>query len=381
MGKFGLKLAIAGLAAVMGGSATAAGYSVRALAPTTASLPSYSHLLGAAGQAVGETFVRRSCPIRQWVGCMMDGHTDRQPRAVLWSPFAQRPFQLQCLDATLAPHATWDKPCEPLGLNSKGALVGRSYVGSDAAGAQRPVYWPTATSPAIDLSPKLQGLPAYDSARAVGINDAGWILGRARLSGSNSEYAFLLRDGLSTALPNAGAMAVMPVAINNTMAIGEGRYDTGGRSGVIIWTLGGGTMALRSIGGADDHVYASGLSAAGHVTGAYWSPQAGSNTQAYLWHQGRVHPLATDPGHDSRGHSVNAAGEVVGTHCATGQDIRGCRATVWTHGVRRDLNELTSPPAGFTFVDARAINDQGQITGWMVDTQGLFRGFLLTPRP
>ena len=36
---------------------------------------------------------------------------------------------------------------------------------------------------------------------------------------------------------------------------------------------------------------------------------------------------------------------------------------------------------GFTFVQAKAINDQGQITGWMVNAANAYRGFVLTPRP
>jgi uncharacterized membrane protein len=137
---------------------------------------------------------------------------------------------------------------------------------------------------------------------------------------------------------------------------------------------------VRGIGHHADHVYASGLSSAGHVTGAYWSPLDGHATHAYVWHQGQALPLQTDPGHDSRGHDVNAAGLVVGTQCMAGQDIRGCRASLWTQGVRQDLNELTSAPVGHVLVDARSINDQGRIVGWMMTPSGHMQGFLLTPR-
>lgn len=385
MHRIRVKLAAVAIGVTLSQSALAMGYSVKTLTPLTPQQPSLSHLVSPSGATLGESMVSRRCPISQLVGCLVDGYTAQQPRSLIWPADGKAPIELACLDTTLAPSASWDKPCEATGINSKGVMVGRSYAGSDAMHTHRPVMWRGPTNAPQDLTPLLQSLPAFDSARAVGINEQGWILGRARLSnsasGSNSEYAFLLRDGLPSVLPAAGATGVVPVAINNTMAIGEGRFDSSGQSGVIIWTLGGATTTLRAITSAQDHIYAAGLSSAGHVTGAYWAPLNGSNTQGYVWYQGRAQALPTDANHDSRGHSVNALGQVVGNHCQAGQDLRGCRATLWTNGVKLDLNKLVVPPKGYTLVDARSINDQGQITGWMVNNEGLYRGFTLTMQP
>lgn len=386
MKSFRAGLAVLTAAALASHGAWAAGYRLSILAPLPASQTSLAHVLTPSGGVLGESTVTQRCPLSQWVACLVYGHTDRQPRATFWSDRSDSaaqavPRTLRCLDATLAAIVTWDLPCEALGVNSRGMMVGRSYAGMGAEGAHRPVLWRGPASPPIDLSPRLQDLPPHDSARAVAINEEGVILGRARIRDSSSEYAFLLRDGLPQLLPNAGAVAVRPVAINGTMAIGEGRFDGDGQSGVIVWQLGGGVGTVRAIASPVDHVYASGLSSAGHVTGAYWAPRQGHATQAYLWHQGHAAALQTDPGHDSRGHSVNAAGQVVGTQCAARQDIRGCRASLWTNGIRQDLNALATPPAGHVFVDARAINDRGQIVGWMRGPAGLMQGFLLTPLP
>ena len=378
---FGAGLAVLTMAALAGHGALAAGYALRTLPSLGPTQPSLAHVMTPSGVAIGESTVNESCPLSQWVACLVDGHTDKQPRAVLWTAHDREPRPLRCLDTTLAPNASWDLPCEAASVNSHGTMVGRSYAGFAAEGRQRPVLWRHPMAAAVDLTPRLEGLPEYDSARAVGINDFGWVLGRARHKGSAAEYAFLLRGKQAQLLSGTGAVAVRPVAINNQIAIGEGRYDEDGQSGVVIWSLEGGATALRSISSPVDHVYASGLSAAGHITGAYWAPLGGHNTQAYLWYQGRAQSLPTDPGHDSRGHSVNAAGQVVGTHCAPGQDIRGCRATLWEGGIRHDLNRMATPPAGHVLVDARSINDHGQIVGWMMSPSGRMHGFLLNPLP
>ena len=383
MKSFVAGLAVLTMAALAGQGAMAAGYRLRVLAPLPAAQTSLAHVLTPTGGVLGESTVTQRCPLSQWVACLVYGYNDRQPRATYWSdrPDATQPLTLRCLDTRLAAIATWDMPCEALGANSRGVMVGRSYVGMGAEGAHRPVLWRGPTSPAVDLSPRLEDLPPHDSARAVAINEEGVILGRARIKDTSSEYAFLLHGGVPQLLPSAGAIAIRPVAINGTMAIGEGRFDGDGQSGVIVWQLNGVTSTVRGITGLADHVYASGLSSAGHITGAYWAPLEGHATQAYIWYQGRGAPLQTDPGHDSRGHSVNAAGQVVGTQCAAGEDIRGCRASLWTHGIRQDLNLLAPPPAGHVFVDARAINDRGQIIGWMRGPGGQMQGFLLTPSP
>ncbi|MFT3857595.1 MAG: hypothetical protein QM742_08900 [Aquabacterium sp.] len=377
----GAGLAVLTLAAMACQGAMAAGYRLRTLAPVADTHVSLAHVLAPTGMALGESTVTERCPLSQWVACLVYGHTDRQPRAVLWREAAPQPQAIRCLDTTLAPVATWDLPCEATAVNSRGTMVGRSYAGLGAEGRQRVVLWPRADAAPVDLSPQMEALPEFDSARAVALNDQGWILGRARLRDTATEYAFVLHDGVAQALPNAGAVAIRPVAINATMAVGEGRYESGGQSGLVIWPLSGGAATVRGIASDVDHVYVSGLSSAGHVTGAFWTPLEGHTTQGYLWFQGRAQILQTDPGHDSRGHSVNAAGLVVGTHCASRQDIRGCRASLWTNGLRQDLNKLTTPPAGHVLVDARAINDRGQIIGWMTNPAGLMRGYLLTPVP
>lgn len=360
-----------------------AGYIVTTQAAAEASLDSYANLINAQGSVLGEVYVKQGCPVSQWMTCLMDGYTPRQPRSAWWAASVDTPTLLPCLSDKVGPATSGDKPCEAEGMNARGVMVGRSYVPKGAFEVQtRPVLWLSANSQAVDLSSQLQGLPAYASARAVGINDQGWILGRAQTAGSGStEYAFLLRDGLPSLLPAMGASSVKAKAINATMAVGDGQFDRGGPSGVIVWTLGGPVSTLRTVDGTENYVYAESLSSAGHVAGFYWAPANKQGNRAYVWYQGRVQALPTEAGYSSVAYGVNALGQVAGSHCRTDQDIHGCRAVVWTNGVRQDLNSLTTPPDGYTLVQAKAINDQGQITGWMIDRHRHARGFTLTPRP
>lgn len=360
-----------------------AGYLITTQAAADASLDSYANLINAQGSVLGEVYVKQGCPVSQWMTCLMDGYTQSQPRSAWWAASGDTPTLLACLSDKVSPATSWDKPCEALGMNARGVMVGRSYVSKGAFEMQaRPVLWLSANSRPVDLSAQLQGLPAYASARAVGINDQGWILGRAQTAGSGSaEYAFLLRDGLPSLLPAMGASSVKAKALNATMAVGEGQYERGGQSGVIVWTLGGPVSTLRSVDGTENYVYAEGLSSAGHVAGFYWAPANKQGNRAYVWYQGRAQALPTDAGYSSVAYGVNAGGQVAGSHCRTDQDIHGCRAVIWTNSVRQDLNSLATPPAGYTFVQAKAINDQGQITGWMIDSRNHARGFSLSPHP
>jgi uncharacterized membrane protein len=362
-------------------SAHATGYVLKPLGPITDDKNSYGEALHPSGLVVGESYVRQTCPLSQWVGCLVDGYTTNQPRSVWWAPGSSTPTPLACLSDTPPTSTSWDKPCEGHAINSRGVIVGRSYVAKGAFSVQqKPVLWLAATGSPIDLSPQLQGLPAYVSARAVDINEQGWILGSAQVD-AQQHYAFLLRDGMAVVLPSAGAMSVKAKAIGAAMAVGDGLYDKGGQIGALLWMLGGQTLVLRSVDGTDNDVHAEGISSAGHVAGYYWAPASKQGNRAYVWYQGRTQILPTEPGYSSVAYSVNGMGQVAGSHCRTDQDILGCAAVVWSNGVRQDLNALATAPQGFTLVQAKAINDQGQITGWMVNANHLYRGFLLIPRP
>ena len=83
--------------------------------------------------------------------------------------------------------------------------------------------------------------------------------------------------------------------------------------------------------------------------------------------------LGTFGGTNSFGYDVNSNGAVVGT----AQNAAGeSRAFIYTNGVLTDLNVLLSPSDGWVLQNATAINDQGMVVGWGMNS-GIRRAYLL----
>ena len=95
----GARLAVLSVAALVGHGAMAAGYRLRTLAAVNPSQTSLAHVLAPSGLAVGEATVTQQCPMSQWVACLVDGHTDKQPRAMIWGENLHAPLPLRCLEA------------------------------------------------------------------------------------------------------------------------------------------------------------------------------------------------------------------------------------------------------------------------------------------
>lgn len=77
-------------------------------------------------------------------------------------------------------------------------------------------------------------------------------------------------------------------------------------------------------------------------------------------------------------HGINAAGHAVGLFVASHEDED--RAFIHRDGEMQDLNARVDSPEPWLLVEARAINDAGQIVGYGL-LHGRERAFLLTPRP
>ncbi len=101
-----------------------------------------------------------------------------------------------------------------------------------------------------------------------------------------------------------------------------------------------------------------------------WSDTTGGNTHAVIWNQdGTVHDLGTLPGFDnSRAQAINNKGQVVGYayNNTVGADAslleNAAHAFVWEAGRMHDLGVLP----GCTSSRAYAINDAGQVAGWVL---------------
>ncbi len=76
---------------------------------------------------------------------------------------------------------------------------------------------------------------------------------------------------------------------------------------------------------------------------------------------------------------INELGQIVGRAWGFGGNPNIESAFIWQNGVMTDLNDLIPAPAGVHVTVARAINNQGQITGQADLEFGYVVAFLLTP--
>ena len=82
-------------------------------------------------------------------------------------------------------------------------------------------------------------------------------------------------------------------------------------------------------------------------------------------------------GGDTVAHDINDAGIVVGKGAAGG-------GFIWQNGVLRDLSSLIDPAAGWTILDAAAINDNNQIAAFgcrLGSCQSLLLNVQAVPEP
>jgi probable HAF family extracellular repeat protein len=204
---------------------------------------------------------------------------------------------------------------------------------------------------------------------ATGINDAGQVVGYA----GNTDTHAIIWNGttpidLSALNGNAGAAQ----AINNLGQVVGNSCPPGvsGRAHATIWN---GRMPtdLGTLGGLTSYVY--GINNAGQVVG--WSTTGGTDgQQAFIWAAGTVTVLGFLPNSSGNiAYNINDAGLVVGT---SGMNVGQAHATIWNGGIPSDLD---SSGAGWTLVEALAINNNGQIAGWGFNSAGKQHAFLLTP--
>jgi probable HAF family extracellular repeat protein len=121
---------------------------------------------------------------------------------------------------------------------------------------------------------------------------------------------------------------------------------------------------LGTLGGQNSCAYA--VNQAGQVAGC--ADRADGQTCAFLYQDRVMRDLGTLPqGTGSYAYGLNARGAVVGSADVGAAAV--LHAFLWEGGRMQDLNALIPPHSGWVLVEARAINDRGQIVGF-----GMFKG-------
>ena len=316
-----------------------------ALALGIADFVSAGHLLA---QTTAYTVVELSTPDADQVPCRLNNRGDlvgrsgkaggRGPRAVMWSRGTFKRKHLGVLSGGDYSFAS--------AISDDGQIAGSSNTATSIV----PFIWkPTSGLQRIGL------LPGDNCGQAFGINKYGHVAGYS--SGANGERAFLWaqRTGPRSlgSLPGGNYSKAREVNDSDQVA---GTSGSSGGDRAVLWTNTGQIRDLGTLPG-DTSSEAIAINNAGDVVGFSKGP---AGLRAFLWTAGTgmrnlgLLPDATS----SRALDINDSGDVVGSSGTSSAD----RGFIWTkeEGMR-DLNSAASADIDVVFVEARAINNLGQI--------------------
>jgi len=184
---------------------------------------------------------------------------------------------------------------------------------------------------------------------AIGINDAGQVVGESYLPGNNG-HAFLWDDGTMTDLGTLGGRTSGAFAINESGQIVGTAITSSGVNHAFLWQNGV-MQDLGTLGWYYSEAY--GINDAGQIVGV--SHVSSSVVHAFLWQNGAMQDLGTLGGSYSMARAINESGQIVGT-AFTNNDEQ--HAFLWQNGVMQDLGALGGYPS-----NAYGINDAGQVVG------------------
>lgn len=213
-----------------------------------------------------------------------------------------------------------------------------------------------------------------------GVNDLGQICGYTNNSSTGPLRAFLWENGSISAIQLPLGENSIARDINNVSqvvgwmgpAFGPTHY-----SEAFLWQAGDTISLGVPPGGTSSQAVA--ISDNGHVAGTYWievRPKV-NELRGFHWRDGIMTLLVAPPGfHETIVRSVNDRGEIVGWFQGQGSNVM---PFIWRDGVMTDLRTIVDLPAGYTLVNARDINNQGQILGSGRDNNNDAVGYRLTP--
>lgn len=233
-------------------------------------------------------------------------------------------------------------------------------------------------------------LPGGTDAQAVLINDAGQVAGWSYNGSAPSAvcaavFAFPLTTGSflwdsnngMVDLGNLGGTCTVAADLNNRGQVTGVSYLTGDTSQHAFMWDGSMHDLGEAFGGNKSGAIA--INDHGQVVGFAYYP-GDVIFHAALWkHAGETTDLGT-VGNDACSYSgaINAKMQVVGGSKFS-CDLDPSRAFLWEDGSIFDLNALISPGSALYLQNAYAINDQAEIAGQGVDSNGNQHAFLLIP--
>ncbi len=272
-------------------------------------------------------------------------------------------------------------------VNNAGTVTGSAHSGTSET---RPFIWTPAAGKTdigtVPPPPKAGNAAAYD------INDSNQIVGQWEISPlQDRAYVWTQATGMQIITATWGTPIAAYGTNNAGQIVGTAETSTGAAHAFI--RSGGVTTEIGTLGGTNSFAYE--VNESGVVVGYANVPSTGASRpfHAFRWKDddgdgvtdpGEMDDLGTLGGSRSIAYGVNASGQIVGyAEISAGVN----RAFLWSDdnsngapdaGEMKDLNTLL-PGTGWTFEEARAINDRGQIVGTGVNPSGQTHAFLLTP--
>ena len=210
-------------------------------------------------------------------------------------------------------------------------------------------------------------LPGHEGSEATAINDSGAVVGTSYHATPTDHVAraFLWKAGRMRDLGALGSgWQSDATAINERgQIIGHSERPSTGSQHGFLWQNG----RMRDLG----ELYPDALSDRGEVVGTRW---VNGTRHPFLWAHGKLTDLGTLDGEldDVWATAINNRGQVI---VMSGRpSSRNGHAAVWENGVMTDL----APTAASSRVTA--INDSGQIVGWVGTGSGRTHAVLWTLR-
>jgi probable HAF family extracellular repeat protein len=222
---------------------------------------------------------------------------------------------------------------------------------------------------------------------AHGVNDHGQVVGFSVIVRANAYHAFLWEDGemIDITPDPSSADITRAFSINNrSQVVGDAAPATMAPvtyplRKAFLWQDG----VTQDLSALEGHSSSSARAINEHTQIAGWSGVTGADysdllwSHAVLWDNGMIYNLGTLPGDESsQALAINDRGAITGW---SGSLENGdTRAFLWQCEKMQDLNSLISPAAGWHLLEARGINNDGQIVGVGLKN-GELRAYSLSP--